>query len=298
MTTISVITPTFNREDLLARCVESVLDQQVEDARIEHLVVNDYGQPLQRPATWRDDPRARVVDTFRTERSFARNTGAALSRGDWLFFLDDDDFVLPGAFAALLDVARQRPDAAEVYGAYEVRDVTDGTSTVITPELPDDSSAIFLAGEGLPPQATWVRRDAFFASGGFDPLVVPAEDADLYRRIGFLGPVAGTRFVVSVAHVNAPATSTSDYSRHQRVFHAGLEKSLHLPGVLGRIAQTTGGAPYWRGRCAREYVASAARNARARRFGTAWSRLSASGRLAVTHLHAPAFWHGVRRRPQ
>jgi glycosyltransferase involved in cell wall biosynthesis len=298
MTTISVITPTFNREDLLARCVESVLAQQVENARIEHIVVNDYGQPLQRAAAWRDDPRTRVVDTFRTERSVARNTGAALSRGDWLFFLDDDDYVLPGAFAALLETARQKPNAAEVYGAYEVRDVTADTSTIIAPELPDDSSALFLAGEGLPPQATWVRRAAFFACGGFDPLVVPAEDADLYRRVGFVGPVAGTQSVVAVAHVNAPATSTSDYSHHQRVFHAGLEKSLHLPDLLPRIARTTARAPYWRGRCAREYLASAFRNVRARRYGTAWSRLTGAGWLALSHLHAPAFWRGVRRRSQ
>ena len=58
-----------------------------------------------------DDPRVTVLNTYRTERAVARNTGAALSRGDWLYFLDDDDYALPGAFAAMLEVA-ERTQAA------------------------------------------------------------------------------------------------------------------------------------------------------------------------------------------
>ena len=42
-----------------------------------------------------------VVNTHHSERSVARNTGAALSHGDYLHFLDDDDILLPGAYAAL-----------------------------------------------------------------------------------------------------------------------------------------------------------------------------------------------------
>jgi len=297
MTTISVITPTFNREDLLARCVESVLAQQVENAGIEHIVVNDYGQPLQRAVAWRDDPRTRVVDTFRTERSVARNTGAALSRGDWLFFLDDD-YVLPRAFAALLEVAARHPRAVKVYGGYQIVDQTTGAAQTLQSGPAGDASAIFMAGEGLPPQATWVRRHAFFRAGCFDPLLSAAEDADLNRRVGLLGEVAGTPFVVAVVRVNHAATSTTDYARHQQFFHAALEKSLQMPETLGKVVHSSQRTPYWRGRCAREYLASAFRNARARRFGTACSRLTGAGRLALSHLHAPAFWRGVRRRSQ
>jgi len=90
---ISVIIPTYHRQDLLVRAVDSVLSQQVE-ATIEVIVVNDAGEALQ-PAAWMDDQRVRVATTFRTERAAARNTGAALSRGQWLYFLDDDDFA-PG----------------------------------------------------------------------------------------------------------------------------------------------------------------------------------------------------------
>ena len=115
-----------------------------------------------------DDPRVTVLNTYRTERAVARNTGAALSRGDWLYFLDDDDYALPGAFAAMLEVA-ERTQAAHIYGGYTIISGTTGQKTTYQPKLRGDISPMLIAGEGIPPQATWIRRDAFFAVGGFDP---------------------------------------------------------------------------------------------------------------------------------
>ena len=149
MITISVITPTFRREGLLARCVQSVLSQQVAGAQIEQIVVNDAGEPLVH-ASWMEDPRVRVLDTFRTERSVARNTGAALARGQWLYFLDDDDYALPGAFQALLTCAEAAPDAVHVYGAYRVYHETDQTITTIRPALEGNAFSALVAGEAFP----------------------------------------------------------------------------------------------------------------------------------------------------
>ncbi len=295
MPTISVVTPTFRREDLLRRCVESVLAQEV-DAQIEHFVVNDFGQPLAR-APWMDDPRVTVLDTFRTERSVARNTGAALSRGDWLYFLDDDDYALPGAFAAMLAVA-QRTHAAHVFGGYRIISGETNQELVHRPVLEGDIFPMLLAGEGIPPQATWVRRDAFFGIGAFDLLAVPAEDADLVRRLSLFGPIAGTTEIVANVRVDHAATTTTDYKNHYGIWLRGVEKVLSLPETLGRTWSRTEGEPYWRGRCARVYFGSAARNLRQRRPGLAWGRLLAALRLCRTAKgEGPEFRRGFRRKP-
>ena len=295
MPTISVITPTFRREDLLLRCVESVLSQGV-NADIQHLVVNDAGEPLQ-TAAWMDDPRVTVVNTLRTERAFARNTGAALSRGDWLYFLDDDDYALPGAFAAMLSVA-EATQAAHVYGGYTIISGTTGEKTTHQPELRGDISPMLIAGEGIPPQATWIRRDAFFAIGGFDPLSVPAEDADLVRRIGLFGPVAGTTALVAEVRVEHPGTTTTNYAKHHGIWLYGAEKALSMPETLQRIKTRTDEEPYWRGRCARVYFGSAARNLRQKHYGLACGRLLAALQLSrVPSAHRGAFRLGFRRKP-
>ena len=94
---------------------------------------------------------------------------------------------------------------------------------------------MLIAGEGIPPQATWIRRDAFFAVGGFDPLTVPAEDADLVRRIGLFGPIAGTTFLVAEVRVEHPDTTTTNYAKHHGIWLQGAEKALSMPETLPRL---------------------------------------------------------------
>jgi GT2 family glycosyltransferase len=295
MAMISVVTPTFRREDLLRRCVESVLAQEV-GADIQHFVVNDAGEPLSQ-AGWMDDPRVTVLNTFRTERSVARNTGAALSRGDWLYFLDDDDYALPGAFAAMLEVAA-KGGAAHIYGGYRIVSGETQEETVHRPVLQGDIFPMLVAGEGIPPQATWLRRDAFFGVGGFDPLQVPAEDADIVRRIGLFGPIAGTTEVVANVRVDHAATTTTNYRRHHGIWLEGTEKVLSMPETLGRVLTRTMGEPYWRGRCARVYFGSAGRNLRRRRYGLAWGRLMGALRLSRTpRAERAEFRRGFARKP-
>src|SRR5215467_1378107 len=91
----STIIPTVGRRSL-ARAVSSVLSQTFDKDDFEVIVVNDSGSPLIK-AEWQSSPRVSIVNTNRRERSVARNTGAALAKGKYLHFLDDDDWLFPEA---------------------------------------------------------------------------------------------------------------------------------------------------------------------------------------------------------
>src|ERR1035437_3450278 len=95
---VSVIIPTVDRPSLI-RSVNSVLDQEFTEEEFEVIVVNDTGRALT-PAPWQSSPRARILDSQKRNRCFARNAGATVAKGRFLIFLDDDDWLLPGAFAA------------------------------------------------------------------------------------------------------------------------------------------------------------------------------------------------------
>ncbi|MHB1457836.1 MAG: glycosyltransferase family 2 protein, partial [Armatimonadota bacterium] len=102
---ISAIIPTYKREDLLKRAVYSVLTQELPSGhQLEVIVVNDSGVPLS-DTEWQHDNRVTVLTSQHIERCFARNAGASISKGDYLHFLDDDDMLLPGAYAALISIA-------------------------------------------------------------------------------------------------------------------------------------------------------------------------------------------------
>ena len=102
----STIIPTIGR-GTLDRAVESVINQQF-DQPFEVIVVNDSGRPL-RPAAWQQAAGVQILDTQQRERSVARNVGAMAAHGRYLHFLDDDDWLLPGALGVLGAMAVSQP---------------------------------------------------------------------------------------------------------------------------------------------------------------------------------------------
>ncbi len=93
---ISVIIPVYNVEKYLSRCLDSVLNQTFSDW--EAICVDD-GSPdnsakiLAKYA--RRDSRFRVIHKDNGGLSDARNVGVAAARGDFVLFLDSDDFIHP-----------------------------------------------------------------------------------------------------------------------------------------------------------------------------------------------------------
>lgn len=275
--------------------MDAVRSQQV-DAIVEHIIVNDSGEPL-RPAPWQESDHVMVVNTFRSERSVARNTGAAVSRGEWLYFLDDDDYPLPGAFATWIRLAQENPDAVYLYGGYETLNESDGTVSPYQTFYPPDLAPVLFAGETFPLQSGWIRRDAFFAAGGFDPLFVPAEDVDLLQRVSRLGPCVSTPDVLARVRVNHPTTTTTSVSRATELFRKMPEKWMQPDDSFSQVARSVRSRPYWAGRCARQFLTVGARRLRRGQVAATVSASLLAGRIGGRHLLAPEFWRGMRRAP-
>lgn len=104
---VSVIISTWNRRELLAAAIRSVLRQQ--DVEFEVLVCDDGSGDGTREmiADW-DDARVHLITGLRAGRpAVPRNRGILAARGQWLAFLDDDDEWLPHKLSRQLDAARR-----------------------------------------------------------------------------------------------------------------------------------------------------------------------------------------------
>lgn len=90
---LSVIIPVYNLERYLNRCVDSVLEQ--EFTKIEVILVDD-GSPDNCPAICDEyasrDVRIKVIHKDNGGISDARNAGIAISQGDYIMFMDGDDY--------------------------------------------------------------------------------------------------------------------------------------------------------------------------------------------------------------
>jgi glycosyltransferase involved in cell wall biosynthesis len=104
---LSVIIPVYNVELYLARCVESVFIQSLTD--IEIILVDDGSQDscsMLCDAYARKDPRVRVIHQTNVGLAGARNSGLRVAKGNYVAFLDSDDWIEPDAYEKLYAKAR------------------------------------------------------------------------------------------------------------------------------------------------------------------------------------------------
>lgn len=103
---ISVIVPVYKVEDYLGRCVESLLAQTYENLEI---ILVDDGSPDNCGKICDDyaarDARVRVIHKENGGLSSARNAGIDVARGEYLGFVDSDDWVDEHTYEWLLDMA-------------------------------------------------------------------------------------------------------------------------------------------------------------------------------------------------
>lgn len=101
--TISVIVPAFNIEAYLPRCVESILAQTYDN--LEIVIVNDGssdGTGVVADSYAVQDSRIRVIHKENGGVTSARLKGIEESKGDWVAFVDGDDYTEPEMFERLL----------------------------------------------------------------------------------------------------------------------------------------------------------------------------------------------------
>lgn len=290
----SIVIPTIGRATL-GRAVHSALEQQFDAAPFEIIVVNDSGRPLPHQP-WHELEQVKIVYTNRRERSFARNCGAAVGQGDYLYFLDDDDWLLPGALASLWDLAQQAPQAAWLYGGVRVVGADGHLLAERNSGLAGNCLAQVMGGAWVPIQSSIVRAADFFAVGGYSPFIRGTEDQDLCRRIAARGTFANTSSVVACLYRGADWHTSTDYGRATEDTRRSRAEVANQPGVLRRMLASARGS-YWHGRVVHLYAGLALWHWRNRRPQPALScALQGAVALLVALPHVPraAFWKGLR----
>ncbi len=193
----SIVTPVFNKREMLRETVLSALSQSY--AGFELILVDD-GSTDGSLETVSDleDKRIRILRQANAGASAARNAGLAAARHEWIAFLDADDLWLPGHLAELDRIRRAFPDAGLIGTAF-LR--SDRSGAVLEPPAAgSDSGRIRLigyfeeVGRGSSPlwtSSAAIRADAFRRLGGFcdDPI---GQDSEYWARIAFDYPVAAS----------------------------------------------------------------------------------------------------------
>lgn len=118
---LSVIIPVYNVAPYLDRCIQSVV---LQTYRTLEIILVDDGSTDNSPEIceqWvKKDPRIRVIHKANAGLGFARNTGMDAATGDFVAFVDSDDYLAENAYQVVLEQLTKTKAEAAYFGHYDV----------------------------------------------------------------------------------------------------------------------------------------------------------------------------------
>lgn len=207
---ISVITICYNSKDQIEKAISSVLGQSYHD--LEYLVVDggstDGTVEIIRSHAARD-PRIKWVSEPDQGISDAMNKGVRMASGEIIAHLHSDEFYLDDqVLFEVASVFREKPDALWVTGGFHFVDQAGHFLKEI--KVRRYSYRRLIHSNIILHPATFIRRSAFLAAGGFDLTLRYCMDYHLWLRLGALGdPVPIARSLACFC-VHGGSRSTSE----------------------------------------------------------------------------------------
>ena len=234
----SVIIPVYNRAHRLPYVLDSLRNQTFQD--FETIIVDDASTDNSYQVALDYDLQNKVVlrNERNCERCITRNRGIAVTRGQYICFLDSDDYHLPEHFQKLHDfiISKGTPVAFFFTNAWD--ETEDGKRTErCCPDFENHNPYTYFLRYTVNPQRWAIHRD-ILNTISFDENVTIAEDMDLSLRIlGKDFPVfqLKERTTVYVAASDSFTHGAIDKSERELLNFRKIFSKEELKDVLPRI---------------------------------------------------------------
>jgi len=127
---VSVIVPVYNVEKYLHECIDSVLKQTYTN--FELIIIDDGSKDSSKNICEEyalKDERIRVFSKENGGASSARNLGLTVAKGEYMYFLDSDDWIMERALKSLLETYESNNTEVVFFNAYSVDEETGKVTT-------------------------------------------------------------------------------------------------------------------------------------------------------------------------
>jgi len=182
---LSIIIPTYNRQPVLERAIESVLSQSYLRSRLdwEVIVVDDGSTDSTKSWILEKYPSLVYIEQTNLGVSAARNSGIRRARGEWIALLDSDDEWLPHKLQQQFELLDKTD--LNVCHSEEVW-IRDGVRVNQMKKHQKSGGWIFercLPLCAMSPSSIVIHKDVFESVGLFDTSLPACEDYDLWLKI-------------------------------------------------------------------------------------------------------------------
>lgn len=212
---VTVVVPFYNRLQYLPQAIRSVLDQT--HPKIQLIVVDD-GSDVDSQATL--EPFKDRIELYKKANgglASARNLGIAHAKGEYLLFLDDDDFLEAGAVEALLTTLQSGSGGVWAAGRFAFVDaegcVIRGRRQCLI-QSGDNYASLVKECVITAPSSVLARTDVVREVGCFDESFRLSEDYDLWLALARDHPILATAEVVTNYRIHPAQISRTQSGRH------------------------------------------------------------------------------------
>ena len=175
----SIITPSYNQGRFLPNCVQSVLSQEGVD--FEH-IVTDAGSSDDTLNVLKSHPHLKWTSEPDEGMSDGINKGFRQATGDWVMWLNCDDFLLPGALEKVARHASLHPEADMIHG--DCVFVTEDRQVIRRKyDTPVDEWDFLFVGCCIPSTATFFNRRIIQSGNFLDVSYHNCMDWEYYLRL-------------------------------------------------------------------------------------------------------------------
>ena len=206
---VSVILPTYNREKLLPRAVDSVLKQTFE--KWELLIVDDGSEDNTYEYVNKfisNDKRIKCVKQQNMKLPIALNNGIALASGKYVTFLGSDDEYLPEHLELRVKILEENPDVDFLHG---------GVKIIGNPYVPDknDITKKIHLDKCVIGGTFFAKREVFIKLNGFKNIFY-SEDSEFFERAEKIFTVRKVDFKTYVYHRDTESGICNDILEKQQ----------------------------------------------------------------------------------
>ena len=225
---ISIIIPCFNSGNVLKRAVDSVIKQTWPETEI--VLVNDGSndkKTIEILNSYSQLSQITLINQNNLGLSAARNAGVKESKGDYLFFLDSDDWIEPDAMELMLCFYKDNDEEGFVFSDI----ILEGE---VNKEIKNNYNFFEQLFINKLPYSIFISKETWLKNGGYDEKMKTGyEDWDFNIRLG-ASNVYGKRLAKYLFHYNVSNSGmliSKSSKNHSKIWNYIIKKNNNLYSI-------------------------------------------------------------------
>jgi len=179
---ISIIIPAYNVEDYIEECIHSAFAQTYKPIEVICIDNNSTDNTWQKLKQLQETyPSLLIEKELKPGAPAARNKGLALSKGEWIQFLDADDLLLPEKIEHQAGLIKNKPEVCFIAAASKKKHI-NGQSTTTIPKQDHPFKSLFTTNLGITSSNLW-NKTYINQVSGWDESLKSSQEADLMFRL-------------------------------------------------------------------------------------------------------------------